>query len=625
MTERWRKRLRDLDDVTPSEDVYHRAHDGPQMPEEMIPRPSTGTRIVTGVAAFLVFGLAISVFAIPALRMKDSAGSAAQVGLLPLWPARTLDDLEALQARADDGDADSVLLLDPARAASQFGTFVMGWKYVDVQEVVGAEVVAEVVTDYTATAYPVGTFTEVCPPEGEDGYCAVGVGPTDRYPSGVPTGGYEQSTSPPSPYRTFAIRECDCASPVTMVTFYQPLDAGEGQIWAVIEVSSPAASFNVGAGQAIADGFAIKGEADVVNGTATLGYRSGIGACDVRGTASGNAPAWSETNRVEVDLEPADEMGCAEAEAGYVWLGVSDPVAGEVAPPVDPFDSDANVLLAALSAVSVTFLQDDPLSSPHVTTSTDTATAVTPTPSVSPTPTPSVDRVAHADPLGWTVEFPNTWSVERIDTFDRVMTQGAAFQGDGLTVRITNTQGGPLNIPSDDSSYPLDADEVLVRGDGDWSGGFSGDGLVFTISVTEASGAAISSDQAEMVSRLIESIRFDPWEQNEQRNGYTDAGEITPNATAQWVTFNGGHWYATNADGRRVLIGPAPTCQSGGSFEMSEGAIALVRCPDGTGGEWDREGRPLAGNTPGFDSALDGYLAVLSWEGHLLVDLDWQS
>jgi len=621
MTERWRKRLGELDDVTPSEDVYHRAHDGPRMPEEMIPRPSTGTRIVTGVAAFLVFALAISVFAIPALRMKDGAGSAAQVGLLPLWPARALDDLEALQARADDGDEDAVWATDPAKSAERFGTDVMGWEALAVEEIVGQEIVDEVGTaTYTETAYPdrVGVIYE-CP---YNAWCPLvaSVSLVD-YPSGIPTGGYEQTISPPSPYRTFSIQQCElgCFGSYTFVTLYQPLEARDGGIWAVLEVRSPDASFNVGTGQTIADGFAIRGEADVVNGTATLGYRSGIGACDLRGTASGNAPAWNDVNRVEVDLAPGDEMGCADAEAGYVWLGVGGPVdSGEVIPPVDPFDPDADGHLAALSAVPVTFLRED-LSSPDASTATETATAVTPPPSVGPTPATEVDRVAYTDPLGWTAEIPATWSIESADYSDRVTTQGAWFQGDGLMVAITHTEGGPVSVPSDDSHFPLDADEVLVRGEGDWFGGFSGDGLAFTISVTEESGAAISPDQAEMVTRLVESIRFEPWTVGETRNGWT-AIDRPRDPHSYWADVGGNQVIAAWTGDGFVIVDAVDTCGEGQNMTYVDG-WPVLECPDGTTVSYDGDGHALPGNPPEYQGSVDVYPAISAHDGHLLAQL----
>ncbi len=74
MKDRWRDRLRGLDDVEPSPDLFDRAKAGPMLPDEHIPLPSTWTRAVAAIAAFAVFALAISLFAIPALRLREGAG-----------------------------------------------------------------------------------------------------------------------------------------------------------------------------------------------------------------------------------------------------------------------------------------------------------------------------------------------------------------------------------------------------------------------------------------------------------------------------------------------------------------------------------------------------------------------
>ena len=103
MTERWRKKLGDLDKLSPGDEVFERAKHGPMHAEDPIPRVATSRRIVTAVAAFAVFALAISVFAIPALRMQTGAAGGSS-GLFPLWPSQTPDQLKQLQSQADAGD-----------------------------------------------------------------------------------------------------------------------------------------------------------------------------------------------------------------------------------------------------------------------------------------------------------------------------------------------------------------------------------------------------------------------------------------------------------------------------------------------------------------------------------------
>ncbi|TMK60510.1 MAG: hypothetical protein E6G54_02010, partial [Actinobacteria bacterium] len=71
MTERWRKKLEGIDQVGPSDDVYERAKVGPTLREAQSPMQRTSTRVATAIAAFLVFALAISLFAIPTLRLHE--------------------------------------------------------------------------------------------------------------------------------------------------------------------------------------------------------------------------------------------------------------------------------------------------------------------------------------------------------------------------------------------------------------------------------------------------------------------------------------------------------------------------------------------------------------------------
>src|SRR5947208_2841916 len=86
----------------------------------------TSTRVVTAIAAFVVFALAISLFAIPTLRLHEGSSARRAGGqLLPLWPARTMEQVQALQAQAESGD--TAWALDPQQVAVKFGQMVLGW------------------------------------------------------------------------------------------------------------------------------------------------------------------------------------------------------------------------------------------------------------------------------------------------------------------------------------------------------------------------------------------------------------------------------------------------------------------------------------------------------------------
>src|SRR5215218_1743484 len=72
MTERWRKKLHELDAVGPRDEVFEQAKTRPVNVDAAVQRSGTTTRVVTGVAAIAFFLAAVGVFAIPALRMRTS-------------------------------------------------------------------------------------------------------------------------------------------------------------------------------------------------------------------------------------------------------------------------------------------------------------------------------------------------------------------------------------------------------------------------------------------------------------------------------------------------------------------------------------------------------------------------
>ena len=125
MTERWRKKLEGIDGASPSDDVFERAKEGPMHSDDPLPGPRMSTRVITIVAAFLVFALAISVFAIPALRMSNTVAGGAGPGLVAVVAEQSCRSAEKLQEDADAGNADWAL--HPESLAQTFAQEVMGW------------------------------------------------------------------------------------------------------------------------------------------------------------------------------------------------------------------------------------------------------------------------------------------------------------------------------------------------------------------------------------------------------------------------------------------------------------------------------------------------------------------
>ena len=104
MTERWRKKLGDLDKQGPSDDVFDLAKQGPRLTDEPLPAMRPSTRIATAVAASAVFALRSRVLFSPALRMQGTeAGEHVRWPLPAVALADPRDELKQLQSDVDAG------------------------------------------------------------------------------------------------------------------------------------------------------------------------------------------------------------------------------------------------------------------------------------------------------------------------------------------------------------------------------------------------------------------------------------------------------------------------------------------------------------------------------------------
>ena len=592
MTERWRKKLGDLDGTGPTDNVLARAHQGPTQPDPQIDLPSTSTKVITGVAAFLVFALAISVFAIPALRMRDGGPAGPGEQLLPLWPARSLDDLEALQSRAAAGDPDATWALQAGPVVQRFGGEVLGW---------GSSTFEMSIPDHLIQQ-PTGMAT------GD--------------PSGGPSGTASSSIEAVLTYRgTNDSGSCDgafCPQRIHVV-LYKPLGTGEDSIWAVREVHTETTSMEAGARYSDGDSIFVgtrlfKGEVP------TLAYHVGPGSCDVD-------YATSEWTEVEGSGQMGIEMGtgagialpvqhgCAEATPGYVWLATADAsliANDEIAHVADPF-AGGGARLLSLTAVPVTFAPATPsgtfIEPPTMapTHFSDTGTPV------------AVGGQRYESEFGWTIDRPAGAETSPVD-------DGVSFQlGGGVAVVIIRLSGAQ---PGDDSTFPLDPSVIEPSQDFPIDLGFRGDGQAFRLFVTNErlvhGPGDLTNGERATIERMVTSISFDEWVSGETRNGWTALAPVLPNATMEWIGFDGERFIVTNdADGNRAVLGPIPRCDADGEpvLGVSEATIATITCPDGTAGSWNAAGVALKTNDAPFLVGLDVAPGVRSWDGWLLVDV----
>ncbi len=605
MSERWRKKLRDLDNAGPSDEVFDRAKQGPTHGDESLPNSRTSTRIVTVVVAFLVFVLAISAFAIPILRMNGTDAGSESLGLFPIWPAQSSDDLEALQAQSDDW------VRSPQGVAVRFGQDVMGWPDAIAQEI--PQSTCYEVANASASPSPsawmgcdavaIGSLAPV--PGGQFGYAPVS-GPPSGYPTSV------QSPGVGDAFVRYVVFQCACdlAPSSEVLTLYQPLEQGDGQIWAVLEARYPDTNLSVLPSQIVHDGSTIAAHVPHF-GEPIVAYS----ACD----ASGGSTVFSRRETIyggfvdarqgsiEVSL-PGSET-CIGPTPGYAWAAVakqdpsgSDPIAGR--PPEG---------LVAFTAVPIVALFPERSGEDAITPTASTVTA-------SPA---SLEWTSYADALGWTMDVPAGWRTTKVDQTD----PGAVFRGsvDGVdtSISVVHIEGGAFRPPQDDSRFPLDPAD-LTETDGGLDLVFHGDGLPFIFEV----GGPLSDAQQAVVDRMIRSIAFQPWAIGDLRNGWTAVGEVHPSATAEWITYQGDSYLSYiggEGDGGRVVYGPAPRCLPGEPqplLEVRETGVAAITCQDGQTGEWRFDsGEPGSTNDQRFADPLPKHRAILSWDGFLLVDL----
>ncbi len=591
MTERWRKKLGDLDKQGPSDEVFERARQGPMHAEDPVPHVATSRRIVTAVAAFAVFALAISVFAIPALRMQTGAAGGSS-GLFPLWPSQTPDQLKQLQAQAEAGDA--TWALDPESLATRFAQQVLGWQYTNVDLSIdracpnlfqsGVTIIEPQTGDILGTMSPgmpspwasgVGCVTS------EPMYPYL-EGPSDSLPPAMPPATSSSATADGS-FLTFRLTRCAqgefCESGwQESVTVYQPLAQGVGNIWAVYAAQSDIAHLSVLAGQNVRSGATVSGTFNDAN--PALGFSS----C---GTSSASS-AYEEVivgMRVSLDARLPASASCEGEQAGYVWGAVGDPTlvnhdgTTNRDPIADGSSCGVDSCLEGLTAVPVI------MTFPEVPS--ETTALATPTTSDEPTGSPSTQTTWSTidDVMGWTMSYPSSWTPAVFGEKDKV--GHAVYSGDtgplsGVVVDVWTDPTVALTPPfTDDSTFPLDPNVAIE------SGTFRANGLVFHVDVS--TDGTLTPEDDEIVHRIVSSITFKPWQVGDVRNDWVAIS--TPTDDVSWITVRGGlYMLFRTPDGYKLYgaiscVGKDPSKTSA----RSDG-FAVLECPDGSTWEMNADG-----------------------------------
>ena len=164
---------------------------------------------------------------------------------------------------------------------------------------------------------------------------APGSVPPDRYvPSsagGESTGGFmqylvAQAMDPHVPLGS--------GFPVEVVVVYQPLEQGDGQIWAVLEARSPNVDLPLGAGQTVHDGASISAGFNTNLEEPTLGYA----ACDQSVASSTFHSPGGAGKGIEMAVSFPASASCSGQLPGYVWATFAKTRTRRrtVSPKVDP-------------------------------------------------------------------------------------------------------------------------------------------------------------------------------------------------------------------------------------------------------------------------------------------------
>jgi hypothetical protein len=622
MTERWRKRLEHLDGASPSDDVFRRANQGPQVPDDPVPQPSTSTRVVTAIAALAIFALAISVFAIPALRLREQVRGTGDV-LLPVWPVRTLDGAEQAQAYADGGelptDVDlsmfkwSPNLFRADAVAHTFALHVLGWRDPTLVPLDSGTYV-----DPSGSSTPsTGPYPPPGPTQGPPACTPVtypgSAGPSASMSIECPDG----TTGPPSPFRRFTIYDGNSLSyfePSVTVTMYQPLGTGEGNVWTVLDVRDERIDLGVVANERLRAGQRVairhSWDPDTLRAGIHVGASEG---CDLEA----NIDAL-EMHTVEVTV-PTAPLGstCERYEPAYVYAYVAgDEPGGASADPIADGSSQRLLAMAAVPVV-VRFPSD----------------AVAPSDEegiVEPEAPSQVQWTTYSDEAGWTVDLPDDWYVHLSagpPQDDGTTTTGTTISSNdpshpspesGVSLTVTRPERGPTEAPRDSDPFPLRW-EALARdpnrdGSG-WAMGFAADGAGYGLTV-DVVGDGLTPDAETSLRRIVESLRFDPWTVGETRGRWTaylplDDASVERDGSLEYEST---YW----REGIGYLIPMDPPC-AGAGWDFSGSSGPHVVCEDGREGRWRWDGVPNPANLEGLTTPLDVSPAIVSWDRFLLV------
>jgi hypothetical protein len=253
----------------------------------------------------------------------------------------------------------------------------------------------------------------------------------------------------------------------------------------------------------------------------------------------------------------------------------------------------------------------------------------------------------YRDALGWSVDHPSDWFVLPIDWFNgRYSTFGAALSNeplppaaddgegspwpdlsqlshDGAVLIVTHRSGGPAPTVGDDSTFPLDpAEAQVVPGDDPASNvvNFRGDGLEFT--ALFGGFADAPPEILETLNSMVGSIRFQPWEPGEVRNGFEAVGTNVRDGRAGAALAQRYQlvYVMKQGPGRTYLLDvPELNCEGQNQDWDPSTQEIVMESPCFAEVRYDVDGIPHSSNPPRFSEPIRRIDLIRAWDGSLLV------
>jgi hypothetical protein len=547
-------------------------------------RRRIGAGVLAGVIA--VAGTLTALRAFPGDdRLPLSTGNAPTT--LTIWPEDPIHagygDPREVQAALDAGDESHAWRTDPRRVTERFAREFLGWEEVTLDALESVD-----------------------------------------HDDGTGTGA------------TFAIASCSpdvvCDAIWQAVILVQPARQGDGGIWSVAAIQ--------GLSNGSLDlGVVWNDPPSVLEGGSELAYRGDYVAtvvgyvlsdgCRILSGADSNVSGEASaviTLPDQVASGP-ENNGCVDPAVGYVYAWQGERMIDVVDDP--PFDADPLSHPDGYSLVTIVPVHADLILGDKASPSS---------------------AETYTDPLGWSLDHPAGWFVYPIDWFNgRYSQTGAAFSNqplvpstnesgrsegwpdlsqlspEGAVLIVTHRDGGPAPTIADDSSFPLQSGDAAILNAGpplDRLLEFRGDGLGFSMVWGGYDDA--SQETRDALDEMIRTIRFEPWEGSDARNGFatilqvSPSGQGYPDSVAKLLVI-----YQMRIDGRTyVLDVPELNCE-GSNYDWDAATQELLmESPCYPDVRYTVDGAPSTANPPGFQEVLAAHPTIQAWDGTLLVAVD---